>query len=325
MKYSLVIFLLILATLTSGCGGTVFAAAPTATLTATKTPIPSPTEPATVTPTPTVTPTFTPTSAPTPTWVVQGPDSVIVPIFMYHHIQNAAVFSPYRVPIDKFEDQLKLLRGWGYTTISTSMLVDAIEHGAALPPRPIILTFDDNNEDNYTTAFPIMKKYGYTGVLYVPFNYVGTPGYMTVAQIKEMAAAGWEVGSHSLSHPMNLIEMPADQIRAEIVDSRKKLENLLGLPILTFAYPFGYADSGAIDYVRFAGYIAAMGANGCNYTENQGLTNQFEMQRCEISAREDGRSITRFLPWAGDPSFLPTFTPTPTITPTRTPKPTWTP
>jgi len=201
-------------------------------------------------------------------------------------------------------------------------MVEAITQGALLPPHPIILTFDDANQDNYTNAFPIMQKYGYTGVLYVPYDYIGVNGYLTVDNIKEMAASGWEVGSHTLSHPMNFLALEPPALRAEIVNSRKELMSLLGLPILTFAYPFGNNSGAAVDYVHFAGYIAGMGATG--FTADQGLGNLFVLQRCEIKGSEDAKTIIRFLPWHGDSAFLPTDTPTPTPRPTRTPIPTYT-
>ena len=314
---------LIVALLLSGCNGLAYFS-PTNTPTVTAVP-------STPTVTPTVAPTFTrtilttPSLSPsaTPTWVAQGPDQVKVPILLYHHIAISPIGSRYYVPPDKFETEIKLLHDWGYTSISTKMLVVSITTGISLPPRPVIITFDDANEDNYSYAFPILKKYGFTGVLYVPFDYIGTNNYLTVDQIKEMAAAGWEVGSHSLSHSMDFPIMDPPSMRSEIVDSRKKLEVLLGLPILTFAYPFGDAPSAAVDYVHFAGYIAGMGATG--YTADQGTGNLFVLQRCEIKGSDDAKSMTRFLPWLGDPSFLPTSTPTSTVTPSRTPRPTWTP
>lgn len=280
----------------------------------TPTSIPSPTV------VPSVTPTDAPLATPTPTWVVQGPDAVKVPILLYHHIAVSPIGSRYYVPPDRFDSELKLLHDWGYATITTSLLVDAITEGASLPPHPMLITFDDSNEDNYTNAFPIMQKYGFTGVLYVVVQYVDTPNYLTTDQIREMADAGWEVGSHSETH-RDLLFSP-DSLRYEIVQSRKDLQQMLGVPILTFAYPFGDEGSAAGDYVHFAGYIAAMGASGFSWT--QGLGNLYTLQRCEIKGSDDAKSITRFLPWLGDPSFLPPDTPTSTVTPSRTPVPTYT-
>jgi peptidoglycan/xylan/chitin deacetylase (PgdA/CDA1 family) len=323
MNHQRFVLILIAALLLTGCNGMVFASpilTPTATaipLTSTGTPIVKPSATQMIVSTPGLSPT------PTSTWVAQGPDQVKVPILLYHHIAVSPIGSRYYVPPDKFETEIKLLHDWGYSPITTTMLVNSIRAGASLPPRPIIITFDDANEDNYMNAFPIMKKYGFTGVLYLPYDYIGTNGYLTVDQIKEMAAAGWEIGSHSLTHSINFPIMDSATLRAEIVDSRKKLMVLLGLPILTFAYPFGDAPNGAVDYVHFAGYIAGMGATG--YTADQGTGNLFVLQRCEIKGSDDAKSMTRFLPWLGDPSYLPTNTPTPTVTPTWTPKPTWTP
>ncbi len=313
----------LIALLLSGCNGLAFAA-PVTTPTETATLIP-PTVTATLTPT--ITPTFIPTLSPTPTWVSQGPNHVLVPILMYHHIAVSPVDSIYYVPLDRFEEEIKLLHDWNYTSITTSMLVQAITQGASLPPRPIIITFDDSWGSQYTTAYPIMKKYGFTGVLYTVVEYLNKPSglpadpnYLTTDQLTEMAADGWEIGSHTETHPNLLTDTTT--LRYEIVQSRKDLQNMLGVPILTFAYPFGNADSAAIDYVRFAGYIAAMGATG--FTADQGRNNLFMLQRSEIRGSEDAKTFTRFLPWAGDPSFLPTDTPTATPIPSRTPVPTYT-
>ncbi len=300
----------------AGCGS-FDPATPTALPTATAAP---PTTTPTASPLPTITPTPSPSATPTPTWVVQGPNAVKVPILLYHHIAVSPIGSRYYVPPDKFESELKLLHDWGYTTITTSQLVQAITQGASLPPRPMLITFDDGNEDNYTTAFPLMQKYGFTGVVYIVVQYMNQPKYMTVDQIKQMAAAGWEVGSHSETH-RDLPSSP-DAMRYEIVQSRQDLEDRLGVPVLTFAYPFGVENGAAGDYAHFAGYIAAMGASG--YTWDQGKGNLFVLQRCEIKGSDDAKSFTRFLPWLGDPEFLPTNTPTPTPTASRTPVPTYT-
>src|SRR5258708_37659092 len=116
-----------------------------------------------------------------------------------------------------------------------------------------------------------------------------------------MAAAGWELGSHSETHPSLTLD-PAT-MRFEIVQSRQDLEAMLGVPILTFAFPFGIAGPGATDYVKFAKYIGAMGASG--FASDQGKGNLYLLQRCEIKGSDDVKSIIRFLPWLGDPSFIP--------------------
>ncbi|MFN8412892.1 MAG: polysaccharide deacetylase family protein [Anaerolineales bacterium] len=323
MKKLIALFLGI-SILLSGCGTGLFAT-PTSTPTMTFTPLP-PTETATITNTPTITPTFTITPSPTPTWVAQGPGNVVIPILLYHWIAISPTdgpnyTSPYYVKPEVFDEEMKLLHDWGYTTITIDMLLKAINEGADLPPRPMLITFDDGHLNNYTTAFPIMKKYGYTGIVYIVGNYVGIEDYMNADQLKEMAAAGWEIGSHSMSHS-DLTKLEPEQKRFEIVDSKSFLETTLGVPIKTIAYPFGLSDSGVIDYAHFAGYVAGM---SLGFTYDQGLGNIFTLQRRDIKGTYDVKQFAAFLPWQGDPTFLPTDTPTPTATPTRTPIPTWTP
>lgn len=288
---------------------------------------PAPTRPqSTVTlsaPPPTATAVSTPSQTPLPpeptaTGVRQGPGAVTVPILLYHRIDTSPLESRYYVTPEKFEAQIKLLRDWGYTAIGVERLVQAITQGAELPPHPVIITFDDGHRDNYTAAFPIMQKYGYTGILYLVYNYIGKEGYMDVEEIKEMRRAGWEVGSHGLNH-LDLKYLTPERQRDEIAISRALLEQLLGFPILTFAYPFGSMNDSAMDQARRAGYIAAMGANG--YAASQGKGNLFYLQRVEIKGSEDAKTFIRFLPWHGDPSFLPTDTPAPATTPSRTPRP----
>jgi peptidoglycan/xylan/chitin deacetylase (PgdA/CDA1 family) len=97
-------------------------------------------------------------------------------------------------------------------------------------------------------------------------------------------------------------------VNAEVVDSRKRLESELGVPVLTIAYPFGALNSAVADYAHFAGYIAAMGLGP---TTEQGPGNLFNLQRRDIKGSYDLNTFASFLPWQGDPVFLPTATPTP--------------
>lgn len=300
-----------LAFLLSACGTTAIAA-PKATESVTQ--MPTPTLMATVSP------TFSPSPVPTTTRVVQGPDAVIVPILLYHRIGISPINSQYYVPPEKFEAQMKLLHDWEYTIIPIELLVKAIQEGAELPPRPVIITFDDGDITVYTTAFPIMKTYGLTGVVYIVGNYMNTDGYMSADQIKELTAAGWEVGSHSRSHRILTKLDPATQ-REEIVQARKDLQEATGSPVQTFAYPFGIMNNAVGSYAHFAGYIAAM---GLGFTSDQGVSNLFWLQRRDVKGQYDTKQFAAFLPWQGNPIYLPTDTPTPTPTASRTPRPTYT-
>jgi peptidoglycan/xylan/chitin deacetylase (PgdA/CDA1 family) len=296
----------------SACGAALPPATPSPS--PTSTPLP-PTYTATISPTATTAPTRTPRPTATTTRVAQGPGIVSIPILLYHHVEQTTYFSRYRVPPDRFEQQMKLLHDWEYTTISTELLVKAITDGAKLPPRPILITFDDGDVDVYENAFPIMQKYGFTGVFYLVANYVGQPNYITIQQVKEMAEAGWEIGSHSLNH-IDLTLSPERQ-RAEVVESKIDLEKMLDVPVRTFAYPYGKASSGAIDYVHYAKYIAGM---GLGYTAEQGKGNLFFLQRWEVQSGFNMKAFTAFLPWKGDTDYVPTDVPLATLSPLLTPE-----
>jgi peptidoglycan/xylan/chitin deacetylase (PgdA/CDA1 family) len=291
-----------------GCGGFGLIATPTPTLTLeptqTLSPLPTPFQPVTNTPTflPTETftpsPTFTPTSTltptitPTPEFIFQGPGDVIVPILLYHHIGYSLKDSEFYVSPEAFESQMNYLYAHGYRTISVEQLTQAIHFGAQLPSRPILLTFDDGSETVYTDALPIMQKYGFTGTAYIVYNFIGAARYMNKIQIHALYEAGWEIGSHSVSH-QDLTTRPAIQ-EDEIVKSRQRLEAYLDLPIHSFAYPFGAYDSDALHFVNFAGYIAAMGLGEKSV---QGKENIYYLYRHSITAKTTLEAFANLLPW----------------------------
>ncbi len=260
-----------------------------------------------VTDTPSPSPTDYLTPTPTPGMEIKlskkGPGRIKCPIFLYHRISIPENYNPnninwrinpYYVLPDEFRKQIQMLNNWGYTTIPIKKLTNAISLGETLPDRPIIITFDDGDESVYTQAFPIMKEFGFTGVIYLVYNYIGTPGYMTVDQIKELAAAGWEVGSHSMTHS-DLTT--ASSLNYEVMISRRKLEILLHVPVRSFAYPFGKDDINLRNFVaRY--YTSAMGL-GVYVTQRPG--DQYYLWRKPIENGWDENYFASFLPWSSKP------------------------
>ena len=215
-----------------------------------------------------------------------------MPILLYHHIGFSLKDSEYYVSPDAFESQMNLLYTRGYRTISAEQLIQAIHHGAQLPAKPILLTFDDGSETVYTDAFPIMQKYGFTGTAYIVYNFIGAGLFMDRDQIRELYDAGWEIGSHSVSH-IDLTTRPGKQMD-EIVSSRSRLQSYLDVPIRSFAYPFGAYDKDSLYFVHFAGYIAAMGLGDESV---QGKENLFYLYRQSITAETSLDSFANLLPW----------------------------
>ena len=198
---------------------------------------------------------------------------------------------------------MNLLYQWGYKTISVELLARAIEQGAELPPRPIILTFDDGSETTYSTAMPIMQRYGFTGTSYLVYYYVGITNHMDVDQIRALHATGWEIGSHGLSH-VDLTTRP-DRQTDEIVESRRMFQNLLGVPILSFAYPFGAYNDDSLRNIHSAGYAAAV---GLGKDTTQGSKNLFYLYRLAVNGTEDLNTFASRLPWREENIDLPPVT-----------------
>ncbi len=245
-------------------------ATPTETLVPTATPIP--TRQRTATPKPTA------LLSPTPTWIAMGPGEVNIPILLYHRVLPDPKSLLYTVEIQAFTDQMESLAQLGYQSIWVSQLREAIVYGAELPPKPIIITFDDGNLDNYEHAFPIMHAYSFFGTVYIVANRLGAKDYLSTPQLKEMMAAGWEIGSHSMTHA-DLTAIPSSQLREEILGSRLRLETELDIPIQSFAYPYGSVNPQIAAKVNRYGYFAGMGL-GKFTTHNTGSL--FYLDRLEI-------------------------------------------
>jgi peptidoglycan/xylan/chitin deacetylase (PgdA/CDA1 family) len=148
-----------------------------------------------------------------------------------------------------------------------------------------------------------MQRYKFTGASYIVYNYVGIAHHLSADQIRSLYEAGWEVGSHGLSHT-ELTTRP-DRQSDEIVQSRRQLEALLGVPVLSFAYPFGAYDSDSLHYVHFAGYIAAMGLGN---DALQGNKNLFYLYRLAVKGTDDLRAFAARLPWQQEQYDLPALT-----------------
>ena len=177
---------------------------------------------------------------------------------MYHYIRvnpdpsDRLGFS-LSIPPAEFDRQMRYLAEDGYGTVSFDQIYDSSQ---PLPEKPILLTFDDGYADAYTTAFPVLQRYGFQATFYVVTDFVGRPGYLTVEQIREMAAAGMSFGSHSVSH-LSLTTLSAERLERELSQSRTQLESLLERQVLDLCYPLGRFDQGVRQAVERAGYRSA--------------------------------------------------------------------
>ncbi len=195
-------------------------------------------------------------------------DKVILPILMYHHLAHlpagaSVTWRMLTVTPEAFEEQVKYLADNEYHAIDFHDLIAYFEYSVPLPDRPIILTFDDGWIDDYTVAYPVMKKHCMTGTFFPPVNWVDHSDgkkLLTWAMIEEMSREGMEFGSHTLNHHL-LTEQSAAQIMQQLAGSKAELEKHTGRPVVALAYPGGGHNPSAVSSVPKAGYGAAVGVS----------------------------------------------------------------
>jgi len=190
------------------------------------------------------------------------PKSMHVPILIYHsvhpHLPNEVpLVRYYDVDPASFEKQLKYLKDNNYVVIGLSYLAEALEQNIMLPPKSVIINFDDGWRNQYKYAFPLLKKYGYTATFFLPSDMINHGYFMTWDQVREMNGAGMEIGGHTRTHPyLPNVNNQAD-LENEIIGGKSAIETQIGHTIDVFAYPFGHYNDNIISVVKKAGFIAA--------------------------------------------------------------------
>lgn len=178
-----------------------------------------------------------------------------VPVLNYHKVD--VLNHPLSISPQEFEEQMEYLYKEQYNAISPDQLMAYLKYGKQLPDKPIMITFDDGYLDNYTNAYPIMKKYGFTATIFIVTNLVDNdPRFITWDQVREMQKNGIVFGSHTVNHK-SLTSLTKEQIMDELTQSRDEITRQLGKPPKYFAYPTGTYNSGIEDMVRAVGYKAA--------------------------------------------------------------------
>ena len=187
---------------------------------------------------------------------------------MYHSISHSTnpKFMPFAVPPTQFADQMAYLHTHEYTPMTVTQYVQTTEEH--LPKKPVLLTFDDGMCDFFTEALPILTHYHFPATLYTATAFVnGTCDWLrregeasrlmvTWEQLSQIQASGIECGAHSHTHPQ-LDMLSPSLAQHELVTSKKILEEHLGQPVTSCAYPYGYYTATIQRLVHAAGYTSA--------------------------------------------------------------------
>jgi peptidoglycan/xylan/chitin deacetylase (PgdA/CDA1 family) len=171
---------------------------------------------------------------------------------------------------DRFRAQVELLLGAGFQFVTVAELTERM-NGEAPPPGFAALSFDDGMDNNLSVLLPLLREYGVPATVYVTTGLIGRPNpwldpragtrMMTADELRELAAAGVEIGGHTVTHP-DLSLLDAEACRREVRDSRDTLRDVTGGPVTTFAYPFCGFGPVAQAAVREAGFSAAVTGEG---------------------------------------------------------------
>jgi peptidoglycan/xylan/chitin deacetylase (PgdA/CDA1 family) len=197
-----------------------------------------------------------------------------------------------RVDPADFRTQLGLLLGAGFEFVTVAQFAERANGGR--PPAGLIaLSFDDGMADNHEFVLPILREHGIAATVYVTTGLIGKPNpwmasdsnarMMTVAELRDLASAGFEIGSHSVTHP-DLSRLDYEGCLREMIESRRTLERLVETPIRTFAYPFCHYGPAALAAARAAGFTAAVTCHG------RGSWDRYELRRAMITGK-DGAAV----------------------------------
>jgi peptidoglycan/xylan/chitin deacetylase (PgdA/CDA1 family) len=156
------------------------------------------------------------------------------------------------------------------------------------PTGHAVVTFDDGMQDNHEQALPMLNEYDIPATVYVLAGKIGKANpwmmpnlrhrMMTESELRELVAAGWDLGAHSMTHP-DMSTLPYDACLREMIDSKRTLEELAGLAVETFAYPFGSYGPAAVAAAQAAGFTAAV-------STGEGDNRRYSLQRAMIGATD---------------------------------------
>jgi len=181
---------------------------------------------------------------------------------MYHHVGNLppnpdSIRRDLTVAPSLFEKELQYLEEQGVETVHLDDVMDHLAGRVTLPPRAVVLTFDDGYDDNFEFAFPLLKRYGMVGTFFITTNFIEKPGYMSWAQLREMAANGMSLQAHSVDHADLTAVSPA-RLKEQLAEPKALLEEAFGKPVRFVAYPAGKYNRSVIQATAAAGYAAAV-------------------------------------------------------------------
>ncbi len=212
-------------------------------------------------------------------------DRYVVPILEYHHvgIPSADKWRLNTVSAKSFKYQMSFLKRHGFQVISFDDFIEGLKQGQAFSRNTVVLQFDDGYQDNYTYAFPVLKRYGFPAMEFLVSDKVCVPGFLTWDEIREMEKYNFMAGAHTRHH-VYLPRVSLEKAWDEIAGSKKIIEYHLGHKIDYMAYPSGGFNEDIKRLAAEAGYKAAVTTNRGKYLFDQDL---YEIKRIHMNNTDD--------------------------------------
>jgi peptidoglycan/xylan/chitin deacetylase (PgdA/CDA1 family) len=226
-----------------------------------------------------------------------GPEVVVeleprtIPVFCYHKM-SAESTSTYAVETADFTEQLTAMSEAGFETVTPTQIADYLDGKGELPDKPVCITFDDGPMSVLTVSKPLMDKHGYVGAAFLIAGSVGARGNLDWDDVAELEEAGWEIGSHTVSH-IHPTRVSADKCAEEFENSRETIREHIEGDCVAIAYPYGLYDDETLQITRDAGYRIG-------FTIDRGPADQTDKPL--LIPREmlvDGNSMRTFRRWLG--------------------------
>ena len=221
-------------------------------------------------------------------------DEIHVPVLVYHSVaeQHPGQTGEQReldVQPATFRAQMDYLARTHHPVVSFPRMIDALMGRRELPPGAVVITFDDGWKNQFTDAFPVLARHGFTATFFVYTEAISNgSAFMTWDDLRTLEQAGMTIGSHSRTHPM--LTVRGVPLNEEIDGSRQDIMRHLGTAPELFAYPYGDVDRHVADVVRTAGYLAARGMGD---GPNNGPSDRYAIK--SILATEDMAAFERSL------------------------------
>ena len=221
-------------------------------------------------------------------------------ILMYHRVEeipSGAVHRSNFVRPAQFAEQLSALRDWGYESIRFSDWLAFRNHGAALPPRPLILTFDDGYRSMLDAAWPMLRDHAFAAMTFLVTGHMGgtnvwdpterPSALLSADDVLALRKEGMTFGSHTRTH-RPLTRLSVADAEEELRASRRDLEELLGEPVSTIAYPFNNQNPAIRAAARRAGYATGVRGTG---RMNRRTTDPLALRRIAVDSRMSLRDL----------------------------------